>query len=199
MRVASPPVGLPLLLLLLLRGLFAAVTAFAPLQLRTSSFQKQKPPKIVSDSSSILCQRWSDSLRSTVSAEADAVVRDQSTTPTTTLGLLTFDLDDTIYPLSPVIAEANAAFARAMAKYGFADIQGDGDDTIAKRSVQIRTAMAKLDPIRAATLSHTEIRKLAIRTEMEGVMLQRKLEECALDWATNVESLGPAVVTSAKK
>jgi hypothetical protein len=33
---------------------------------------------------------------------------------------------------------------------------------------------------------------------MEDVMLARKLELCAQDWATNVESLGPAVVQSAR-
>jgi hypothetical protein len=113
-----------------------------------------------------------------------------------TLGLLTFDLDDTIYPLDPVIREANAAFARAMARYGFPDIEPDDINT---RSVQIRNEIAKTDPQRAAVLSHTEIRKLAIRKEMELVMLDRKLKECAIDWATNVESLGPAVVGSARK
>jgi hypothetical protein len=112
------------------------------------------------------------------------------------LGLLTFDLDDTIYPLAPVIQEANAAFARAMERYGFPNIQ---PNDITVRSVQIRTEMAATDPERAATLSHTEIRKLAIRKEMELVMFERKLKECAVDWATNVESLGPAVVGSARQ
>jgi hypothetical protein len=113
-----------------------------------------------------------------------------------TLGLLTFDLDDTIYPLAPVIEEANAAFAKAMERYGFPNIQSND---ITKRSVQIRNEIAASDPERAATLSHTEIRKLAIRKEMEFVMVHRKLKECAVDWATNVESLGPAVVASARK
>ena len=114
----------------------------------------------------------------------------------TTLGLLTFDLDDTIYPLAPVIQEANAAFAKAMERYGFPNIQSND---ITKRSVQIRNEIAETDPQQAAALSHTEIRKLAIRKEMELVMFHRKMNECANDWATNVESLGPAVVTSARK
>ena len=113
-----------------------------------------------------------------------------------TLGLLTFDLDDTIYPLAPVIQEANAAFAKAMERYGFPNIQSND---ITKRSVQIRNEIAETDPQQAAALSHTEIRKLAIRKEMELVMFHRKMNECANDWATNVESLGPAVVTSARK
>lgn len=39
------------------------------------------------------------------------------------------------------------------------------------------------------TRSHTEIRELAIRREMERIILQRKLQEVADDWATPVESL----------
>ena len=35
------------------------------------------------------------------------------------LGLLTFDLDDSLYPLEKVINEANEAFVRAMDNYGF--------------------------------------------------------------------------------
>lgn len=35
------------------------------------------------------------------------------------LGLLTFDLDDSLYPLERVINEANEAFVRAMNNYGF--------------------------------------------------------------------------------
>jgi hypothetical protein len=139
----------------------------------------------------------SSSLLSSTTSPAEAVTADDVKTPRVkTLGLLTFDLDDTIYPLDPVIREANAAFARAMARYGFPDIEPDDINT---RSVQIRNEIAKTDPQRAAVLSHTEIRKLAIRKEMELVMLDRKLKECAIDWATNVESLGPAVVGSARK
>jgi hypothetical protein len=74
-------------------------------------------------------------------------------TPRASLGLLTFDLDDTIYPLAPVIQEANAAFARAMERYGFPNIQ---PNDITLRSVQIRTEMAATDPERAATLTQTQ-------------------------------------------
>jgi hypothetical protein len=111
----------------------------------------------------------------------------------TTLGLLTFDLDDTIYPLDKVIEEANRAFARAMETYGFSGIQ---PHDINRRSMKIREEM---DPQAAMVLTHTELRKRAIRAEMEDVMLRRKLEETAEDWATNVESLGKIVVDNAKK
>jgi hypothetical protein len=112
------------------------------------------------------------------------------------LGLLTFDLDDTLYPLAPVIEEANQAFSKAMAKYGFPGIL---PQDINDMSMEIRQEMAKTDPEGSAVLTHTELRKLAIRKAMEQVMLKRKLQECAEDWATNVDSLGPAVVGSAKR
>ena len=41
--------------------------------------------------------------------------------------------------------------------------------------------------------THTEIRELAIRREMEKIILQRKLKETADDWATPVESLTATV------
>jgi len=142
----------------------------------------------------VLVQRPCLVLQST--AESTEAVQEAVKSPSTkTLGLLTFDLDDTLYPIDPVIDEANAAFARAMNKYGFPDIE---PEDINKESIQLRKEMAKTDPEGAAVLSHTEIRRMAIRKEMEDVMLERKLIECAKDWATNVESLGPAVVKSAR-
>lgn len=129
-------------------------------------------------------------------AESTQAVQDAVQSPgTKTLGLLTFDLDDTLYAIAPVIDEANAAFARAMNKYGFPNIQPEDINQI---SVQLRKDMARIDPEAAAVLTHTETRKLAVRRAMEDVMLERKLIECAADWATNVESLGPAVVKSAR-
>lgn len=112
-----------------------------------------------------------------------------------TLDLLTFDLDDTLYPLEIVIEEANTAFAAAMKKYGFPNIESEQINAV---SIQLRKELAKTDAEQAATVTHTELRKLAIRRAMEDVMLERKLLECAKDWATNVESLGPAVVKSAQ-
>jgi hypothetical protein len=175
-----------------MRVVVASVLSLALLAARSSvnAFvsRQQRHPFVVSASVS--------RLHSTTSS-AEAVTQEDVQAPRTkTLGLLTFDLDDTIYPLAPVIAEANAAFARAMDKYGFPDIE---PDDINKKSIEIRNEIASVDPERAAVLSHTEIRKLAIRREMEHVMLDRKLKECAVDWATNVDSLGPAVVENAKR
>jgi len=118
-------------------------------------------------------------------------------TKTKTLGLLTFDLDDTLYPIQPVIDEANAAFARAMESYGFPNIQPEDIDKTAR---DIREEISERDgPAAAAVLSHTEIRTMAIRREMEKIILERKLIATADDWATPVESLSNIVVSHAKK
>jgi len=117
-------------------------------------------------------------------------------TKTKTLGLLTFDLDDTLYPISKVLNEANAAFARAMNTYGYEGIQ---PQDIVEACKQIREEMSKEDPQAAAVLTHTEIRRLAIRREMEKVIFHRKLQDTADDWATSVTSLSPVVVSHAKK
>jgi hypothetical protein len=150
--------------------------------------------KIVSRPTSSLLLPQSCTLQS---ATTDILINskgDKSDSPKVkpTLCLLTFDLDDTVYPLDRVIDEANAAFARAMELYGFSGIK---PSDISRRSIQIREEM---DPQAAMVLTHTELRKRAIRSEMENVMLQRKLEETAEDWATNVESLGKIVVDNAK-
>ena len=115
---------------------------------------------------------------------------------TKTLGLLTFDLDDTLYPIQPVLDEANAAFARAMDSFGYKGIQ---PSDINEASKKIRQEIAEENPEKAAVLTHTEIRKLAIRREMERITLERKLQSCADDWATPVTDLSPVVVQHAKK
>jgi activator of HSP90 ATPase len=59
--------------------------------------------------------------------------------------------------------------------------------------------MAKTDPEGAAVLTHTEVRLLAIREEMERIILERKLKATAEDWATDVNSLTDIVVKSAQQ
>ena len=112
------------------------------------------------------------------------------------LAILTFDLDDTLYPISTIIDEANSAFARSMKQFGFDDIV---PSDIVETGKRIRSEMAEIDPERSACLTHTETRQLAIREEMEKIEYQRKLQACADDWATNVSSLSPLVVENAKK
>lgn len=107
--------------------------------------------------------------------------------------LITFDLDDTLYPIAPVIEEANTAFAKAMERYGYAGIKPNDIDETTK------LVRAELDPEVAAALSHTEARELAIRRQMEDAMLSRKLKETAEDWVTSVADLSPVVVDNAKR
>jgi hypothetical protein len=132
-------------------------------------------------------------------AEATDVEKTLETTtktPSKTLGLLTFDLDDTLYPITPVIDAANAAFARAMERFGY---EGLTPMDIVQTAKLIREEIAEEDPKAAAILTHTEIRELAIRREMENIMLSKKLKETADDWATPVSALADVVVAHAKK
>lgn len=97
-----------------------------------------------------------------------------------------------MYPIAPVLNEANKAFATAMIKYGFG---GDGmisPNDIVETSKKIRKESPTI-------LSHTQLRELAIRREMEKVILNRKLKQTADTWATQVSSLSPLIVDHAKK
>jgi len=117
-------------------------------------------------------------------------------TESQTLGLLTFDLDDTLYPIGPVEQDANDAFVKAMGTYGFKGLERDD---IVRAAKQIREEIGKEDPAAAAILTHTEVRELAIRQKMEEITMIEKLQACADDWATPVESLSALVVQNAKK
>ena len=132
----------------------------------------------------------------TSTSTTDAASKSTSPALTKKLGILTFDLDDTLYPVSIVLDEANAAFARSMNQFGYEDIV---PANIVKTGKRIRETMAENDPEGSAALTHTETRRLAIREEMEKIEYQRKLQSCADDWATQVSSLSPLVVQNAKK
>lgn len=82
-----------------------------------------------------------------------------------------------------------------MSNYGYDNIE---PSQIVSTGKNIRDTMALTDPAESACLTHTEIRRLAIREEMEKIVYQRKLEACAEDWATQVSSLSPLVVQNAK-
>ena len=92
-------------------------------------------------------------------------------------------------------ANQNNAFANAMHKFGYDGIQPSDIDETGK---QIREEMAQTDPEKAAALSHTELRLLAIRRQMESIRLLRSLEDVAKDWATTVSDLTPVVVENCK-
>jgi putative hydrolase of the HAD superfamily len=131
---------------------------------------------------------------STSSLKADTAVSDASTesskSSAKSLGLLTFDLDDTLYPIAQIVEDANAAFVTAMERFGFEGV--DAFD-IVNTGKEVREELHAIDPEKAAGLTHTEKREMAIRREMERIILARKLQECADDWATPVESLSPIV------
>ncbi|VEU39253.1 unnamed protein product [Pseudo-nitzschia multistriata] len=131
---------------------------------------------------------------STSTLYAETAVSDASSAsskPTVqNIGLLTFDLDDTLYPIDQVVNDANAAFVTAMERFGFEGL--DAFDMVNTGKI-IRDELSATDPEKAAALTHTEVRELAIRREMEKIILARKLQECADDWATPVEDLSPIV------
>lgn len=134
------------------------------------------------------------------------------------LGLITFDLDDTLYPIAPVLDEANAAFSSAMSNFGYVDIRPsdivetgkeiratltppevDDDGGIGAPLTTISSTTPVSDPLKPRTVNHKEIRMAAIRKEMEGFILRTKLRQTAADWATEVESITGPVRKSAEK
>ena len=124
------------------------------------------------------------------------------------LGLLTFDLDDTLYPIAPVLDEANTAFSTAMSNFGYVGIQ---PSDIVAAGKQIRQDIAEgarvadsddnkaEDPLKPTTVNHKEIRLAAIRKKMEEYILKTKLTQTAADWATDVDDLTAPVIKSAEK
>jgi len=123
------------------------------------------------------------------------------------LGLLTFDLDDTLYPISPVLDEANTAFSTAMSNFGYVGIQ-PSDIVAAGKKIRINiaedtqvdvSADKAEDPLKPTTVNHKEIRLAAIRKKMEEFILQTKLKQTADDWATDVDDLTAPVIKSAEK
>lgn len=117
-------------------------------------------------------------------------------------------IDDTLYPIEPVLDEANAAFSTAMSNFGYVDIQ---PSDIVEAGKEIRSQLssddtssndnttAAVDPLKPSTVNHKEIRLAAIRKEMESFILKTKLRQTAEDWATEIESLTAPVRKSAEK
>ncbi|KAL9191200.1 hypothetical protein ACHAXT_000906 [Thalassiosira profunda] len=76
------------------------------------------------------------------------------------LGLLTFDLDDSLYPIEPVLADANDVFVEIMAQFGYSIAPQD----IVNTGKRVRE---EAGPVAGAAMSHTSVRMEAIRREME--------------------------------
>ncbi|KAL7551296.1 hypothetical protein ACHAWF_017575 [Thalassiosira exigua] len=144
--------------------------------------------------------RWV--LFSTTTEEGETTSTPTSQKKQKKLGLITFDLDDTLYPIAPVLDEANSAFSSAMSNFGYVDIE---PSDIVETGKTIRASVAAdeerdgVDPLKPATVNHKEIRMAAIRKEMEGFILKTKLQQTAEDWATEVDSLTSPVRKSAEK
>jgi len=79
-----------------------------------------------------------------------------------------------------------------MSNYGY-DLD---ENDITNAGIRIRE---EAGPVAGLAMTHTEVRLEAIRREMERAMLAKKLQECAEDWATEVESLTAPVRQSAEK
>lgn len=150
--------------------------------LQMSSVRFTPPPK------SVLSLRLASS---TAMPETVAAPYHPNKQKTKTLALVTFDLDDSLYPIEPVLSDANRAFSSAMERYGYSI---DPED-IVRVGKQIREAAGPA----GVSMSHTEVRLQAIKEEMRRVMYEKKLQECADDWATEVESLTSPLKASAKK
>ena len=142
-------------------------------------------------------------LYSTSTEESDTVTATKKKKKKKKLGLITFDLDDTLYPIAPVLDEANTAFSTAMSNFGYVDIQ---PSDIVEAGKQIRAQISPKDdgadgsdPLKPSTVNHKEIRLAAIRKEMEEFILKTKLRQTAEDWATEIDSLTTPVRKSAEK
>eukprot|EP00986_Skeletonema_menzelii_P003787 scaffold1212_cov149-Skeletonema_menzelii.AAC.5 len=74
------------------------------------------------------------------------------------LHLLTFDLDDTIFPIGPVVAEANDAMISRLQTFGY----NANNDEIIAASKQIRNELRQA----GEALTYTDLRKQSIRREI---------------------------------
>ena len=118
--------------------------------------------------------------------------------------------DDTLYPIAPVLDEANTAFSNAMSNFGYVGIQ-PSDIVAAGKAIRADVSHSSAaaaaaasdnnaaDPLKPTTVNHKEIRMAAIRKEMEGFILKTKLKQTAEDWATDVDDLTAPVRKSAEK
>ena len=78
------------------------------------------------------------------------------------LHLITFDLDDTIFPIGPVVADANEAQLARLNAFGYTNAN---NDEIIKASKAIRTELREAGNV----LSYTDLRKQSIKREIVRV------------------------------
>ena len=90
-----------------------------------------------------------------VPAATGIVVQTPASKPT--LALLTFDLDDTLFPVAQVVEDANTAMMQAMWDAGYTE---STNNRIVQHTKMIRSKQRK-------QMTYTQLRKRAIQTEME--------------------------------
>jgi FMN phosphatase YigB (HAD superfamily) len=86
-----------------------------------------------------------------------------SQTSSNELHLLTFDLDDTIFPIDPVIRDANDAMIQTLHSLGF---DGACNDEIIAASKRIRHELR----MHGEAITYTDLRKRSIQSEMERLV-----------------------------
>ena len=89
------------------------------------------------------------------------------------LHLLTFDLDDTVFPITPVVQDANSMMIRALNSFGY---EANNDEIIAA-SKRIRRELRE----RGEEITYTTLRKKSIRCEMERVCSTRNVDNAIVD------------------
>lgn len=104
-----------------------------------------------------------------------------------TLALITFDLDDTLFPINPVIEDANQAMVRAMHRLGF---EKASTSSFLQHAREIRKSLELTSPI-----SYTELRKRAIERELTMVAfshaeLRKRAIECELTMVATNDAAG---------
>lgn len=83
--------------------------------------------------------------------------------------LITFDLDDTIFPVGPVVADANKALFEHMKALGC----GTNQQEYLKTTKQIRSELSAENKV----ITYTELRKRAIRTELQKFLGENDVDD----------------------
>ena len=99
------------------------------------------------------------STRSTRSNQIRLHASQRSTTATKELHLLTFDLDDTLFPITPVIQDANAVMIQTLNSLGY---EADNEEIIS-HSKRIRRELRE----KGEEITYSDLRRGSIRCEME--------------------------------
>lgn len=92
--------------------------------------------------------------------------------------LITFDLDDTIFPVAPVVADANKALFNHLKSIGCETTQ----DEYVETTKQIRIELAKDDKV----ITYTELRKRAIRTELEKQLPEDEISDSVVSGSYDI-------------